>query len=106
MRWHASEARVARRANAIVLLDDGWSCAEVAAALLIDDDSMRSWHKLYAEPGLTGLVVFHYLQQVLPDEAIVDHTRHRSLTTMCSYVRRLARRESPAGKLGCNGHYS
>jgi transposase len=56
-----SEARVARRANAIVLLNDGWSCAEVAAALLIDDDSVRSWHKLYAEHGLTGLVVFHHM---------------------------------------------
>jgi len=55
-----SEARVARRANAIVLLDDGWSCAAVATALLIDDDSVRSWHKLYAEHGLTGLVVFHH----------------------------------------------
>jgi hypothetical protein len=28
------EARVARRANALVLLDEGWSCAEVARALL------------------------------------------------------------------------
>jgi transposase len=54
-----SEARVARRANAIVLLNDGWSCQEVATALLIDDDTVRAWHKLYGEHGLTGLVVFH-----------------------------------------------
>lgn len=53
----SSEARAARRANAIVLLDSGWSCAEVAGALLIDDDTVRSWHGLYAEHGLTGLVV-------------------------------------------------
>ena len=53
----SSEARAARRANAIVLLDGGWSCAEVAAALLIDDDTVRSWHGLYAAHGLTGLVV-------------------------------------------------
>jgi transposase len=53
----SSEARAARRANAIVLLDGGWSCAEVAAALLIDDDTVRSWHGLYVEHGLTGLVV-------------------------------------------------
>jgi Homeodomain-like domain len=55
-----SEARVARRANAIVLLNDGWSCEEVATALLIDDDTVRSWHDLYAGHGLTGLVVFHH----------------------------------------------
>jgi transposase len=55
-----SEARAARRANAIVLLNDGWSCAQVAAALLIDDDTVRSWYELYAGHGLTGLVVFHH----------------------------------------------
>ncbi|HET7413540.1 MAG TPA: IS630 family transposase [Pararhizobium sp.] len=55
-----SEARAARRANAIVLLNDGWSCEAVAAALLIDDDTVRSWHELYAEHGITGLVVFHH----------------------------------------------
>jgi transposase len=54
-----SEARVSRRANALVLLNDGWSCSEVATALLMDDDTVRSWHKLYEEQGLTGLVVFH-----------------------------------------------
>jgi nicotinate dehydrogenase subunit A len=43
----------------------------------------------------------HPLQQVLPDEAIMGHTRHRSRTTMRSYVRRAKlSRESPAGKLG------
>jgi len=54
-----SEARVSRRANALVLLNDGWSCSEVATALLMDDDTVRGWHKLYEEQGLTGLVVFH-----------------------------------------------
>src|SRR5271155_5388375 len=33
------EHRIARRANAIVLLDRGWSCEHVAAALLLDDDT-------------------------------------------------------------------
>ena len=55
-----SEARAARRANAIILLDKGWSCGEVAEALLMDDDSVRSWHKLYAGHGIVGLVVFNY----------------------------------------------
>jgi len=55
-----SEGRIVRRANAIVLLDKGWSCEEVAEALLIDDDSVRSWHKLYGAHGITGLVVFNY----------------------------------------------
>ena len=54
-----SEARVSRRANALVLLNDGWSCTEVATALLLDDDTVRSWHRLYEQHGPTGLVVFH-----------------------------------------------
>ena len=33
--------RVARRANALVLLDDGWSCERVAAALFVDDETVR-----------------------------------------------------------------
>ena len=36
-----------------------------------------------------------------PDEEIMGHTRHRSLTTMRSYVRRAKLSQvSPAGKLG------
>jgi transposase len=54
-----SESRVTRRANAIILLDKGWTFEEVAEALLIDDDTVRSWHKLYEEQGLVGLAVFH-----------------------------------------------
>jgi transposase len=55
-----SEGRVVRRANALVLLNDGWSCQQVAAALLVDDDTVRTWHSLYAEHGLTGVVVFNH----------------------------------------------
>jgi len=47
--------RLARRANAILLLDDGLSCAAVAKVLFLDDDTVRDWHKLYSEGGLTSL---------------------------------------------------
>ena len=75
-----SEARVTRRANAIVLLDGGWSCAEVAAALLMDDDTVRSWHVLYAEHGLTGLVVMDHQGSkshlsIAAEAALVDWIR-------------------------------
>ena len=35
--------RLARRANALVLLDDGMSCEAVAKVLLLDDDTIRTW---------------------------------------------------------------
>ena len=50
--------RLARRANALVLLDSGWSCEEVAGALLLDDDTIRRWHGLFIEDGLEGLTRF------------------------------------------------
>ena len=50
--------RLARRANALVLLDAGWSCERVAGALLLDDDTIRQWYGLFAEDGLEGLARF------------------------------------------------
>src|ERR1700722_438542 len=53
-----AEHRLARRANAIVLLDKGWSCAKVAGAFLLDDDTVRGWFDAYQRNGLTGLSEF------------------------------------------------
>jgi len=52
--------RLARRANALVLLDDGMSCEAVAKVLLLDDDTIRTWHRLYEEDGIEGLASFGY----------------------------------------------
>ena len=49
---------MARRANAIVLLDQGWSCERVAQALLLDDDTVRDWHRAYERGGAEGLKSF------------------------------------------------
>ena len=51
-------SRVTRRANALVLLDDGWSCVDVARAFLLDDDTVRNWRKLYEQRGIEGLTSF------------------------------------------------
>jgi transposase len=50
--------RLARRANALVLLDAGWSCERVAEALFVDDDTIRKWRGLFVEDGLEGLTRF------------------------------------------------
>jgi transposase len=55
-----AEHRLARRANALVLLDRGMSCEEVGRVLLIDDDTIRTWHRLFEEDGVDGLVGFNY----------------------------------------------
>src|SRR5271170_5673031 len=48
--------RLARRANALVLLDDGLSCEQVARVLLLDDDTIRRWHGAFAEGGRKALM--------------------------------------------------
>jgi transposase len=52
--------RLARRANALVLLDAGMSYAAVAKVLLTDDNTVRTWHRLYEEDGIEGLASFGY----------------------------------------------
>jgi transposase len=53
-----AEHRLARRANALVLLDKGMSCQSVAEALLLDNDTIRTWYQLYQEDGIEGLASF------------------------------------------------
>jgi transposase len=49
---------VTRRANALVLLDAGKSCQEVAEVLLFDDDTIRGWYDLFEQGGVEGLTSF------------------------------------------------
>lgn len=39
-------------------LDTGWSCKQVALALLIDDDTVRRWYELFIVGGVNGLTHF------------------------------------------------
>ena len=57
--WSAAH-RLARRANALVLLDDGMSCEAIAKVLLLDDDTIRTWYRLYEGDGIEGLTNFSY----------------------------------------------
>src|SRR5271168_4444068 len=52
--------RLARRANGLLLLDDGMSCEAIAKVLFLDDDTIRTWHRLYLEDGIDGLASFGY----------------------------------------------
>ena len=52
-------SRVTRRANALVLLDEGMSCQDVAHVLLYDDDTIRGWRKLFEQRGIEGITSFN-----------------------------------------------
>ena len=60
-----------------------------------------SWAEPVSPHGLRAGFVTTAYRNGVPDEEIMGHTRHRSLTTMRSYVRRAKLSQaSPAGKLG------
>jgi transposase len=56
----AAAHRLARRANALVLLDDGLSCEAIGKVLFLDGDTIREWHRLYLEDGIEGLATFNH----------------------------------------------
>ena len=49
---------IARRANALVLLDRGMFCAEVGSVLLVDEDTICGWVEIYATGGASALERF------------------------------------------------
>jgi transposase len=79
--------RLARRANALVLLDQSMSCGDVAKVLLLDDDTVRIWHRLYEAEGIEGLAGFGYegsacrLSDAQPDKLKVWITETMPRTT-------------------------
>src|SRR6476661_9331413 len=54
----SAEHRLARRANALLLLDQGMSCQSIAEVLFLDGDTVRTWYHLYQENGIEGLANF------------------------------------------------
>src|SRR5476651_938061 len=67
----SSPCRVSRRANALVLLDKGWSCQQVADALLLDDDTIRGWRKLDEDKQKAFIASYEKLLNSLGDNEAV-----------------------------------
>jgi transposase len=62
---------IARRANAMLLLDDGLRCEDVARVLYLDDDTIRGWRDRYRREGARALAVFGWKggqRRLLPAE--------------------------------------
>ena len=55
MRRQREDHCIARRANAILLFDDGESCARSAKFLYLDDDTIQGWYKSYRQDGWNAL---------------------------------------------------
>jgi transposase len=57
VRRHREEHGIARRANAILLLNKGKSCSQIAEFLYLDDDTIRGWYKAYQQDGWDALAL-------------------------------------------------
>jgi transposase len=94
MRNGSAAHRLTRRANAVLLLDDGLSCEEVAKVLYLDDDTVRGWAKRYGEGGVKGLTRFEsggsasYLSQAQEEElkSWIGATLPRSTRQVGAYI--------------------
>lgn len=62
---HAERNRnAAYKINAVILLGTGWKLKEVKEALLLDDETLRSYVKRYQAGGVVALLETHHLGRV------------------------------------------
>jgi transposase len=52
--------RIAKRANALILLDKGMSYSQVAEVLLLDDSTIREWRRIFDAGGIDALWTFDF----------------------------------------------
>ena len=91
----ARNAREAYRLNAVFLLGSGWSPSEVAAALLIDDDTVRNHFKRYKQGGLAALERMNYVgsealltpAQLAELDAHLQQELHSSAASVARWVK-------------------
>ena len=67
----ALNVREAYRINAVILLGNGRTAADVADALLIDPDTVRTYFKSYKKGGLDVLLRMNYVGS----EALLDEVQ-------------------------------
>ena len=90
----AREKRQADRLKAVILFGSGWSAEQVAEALLIDPDTVRSYFKRYQQGGIQRLLGMAYRggEGWLSDEQLIEldihlqHTLYLSAKEVVRYV--------------------
>jgi transposase len=95
VRRPSAQHGVARRANAILLLDDGLNFEQIAKVLYTDDSTIRAWHRTYISSGFEGLERFDwkgarpYLsqQQEIDLADYLDKNLHRETGKIRAYIR-------------------
>jgi transposase len=92
----ARNAREAYRLNAVILLGSGWSPSQVAAALLIDEDTVRNHFKRYKQGGIGELERMNYVgseawltpAQLAELDAHLQQELHSSAASVARWVKK------------------
>lgn len=85
---------VARRANALLLLDEGMRFKDVCKVLFLDDETVRLWHKIYLAGGSEALFSHAYKGKqcrLSPEQenelsAYVEQNSALVTTDICAYI--------------------
>jgi transposase len=84
--------REAYRINAVILLGNGRSAADVADALLIDPDTVRTYFKRYKNGGLDALLRMNYVgSEALLDDSQLEELRAHLRTHLYPTAESVAR---------------
>lgn len=77
------DRRLADRVKAVVLLGTGWTVVDTAEALLLDEDTVRSYRQAYQQGGTDLLLTVRYQgsNPKLNPEQIRELDQHLSVTT-------------------------
>jgi transposase len=77
----ALNVREAYRLNAVILLAEGWTAAQVGQALLLDPDSVRTYFKRYQQGGLDELLRLSFIgsEALLADAELRELDAHLHL---------------------------
>ena len=60
LRQRKADGLIVRRANALLLLDKGWSASQVADALFLDVETIRKWRLEFINTGMDFLFLLPY----------------------------------------------
>jgi transposase len=69
------DRKKAYRVNAIILLGTGWTVAQVAEALLVDEKTVRTWYEKYVHGGENELLTLFYVGK----EPLLSETQQQKL---------------------------
>ena len=75
LRQRKADGLIVRRANALLLLNKGWSAAQVAEALFLDGETIREWRRQFKSTGMDFMFLSPYSRR----QGYLDFDQERAL---------------------------